>query len=139
MNKRTSLIASIVFFALAALALVGIVTEANATPMKVVGTATIPSKIILSGILPLDDGTFTAFTFKSYSEQVLYIVERIEAKTIKGSGAMPAGYIMDASGFKHDCPTHGLETMSDGLIFVTDDVADALGVEIKLFPAPHTE
>ena len=136
MKKRLSLILSIVCFTVAILAIGGMIQMANAAePLKIIGKATIPAGVVLGGMAQVATGTFTPFQFIALEEQELYITDRFE-KVLNEDGTVkiPAGYLMDGSGFKHACPAHGLETMDGGVIGVPDTQIATDKITIEMFP-----
>jgi hypothetical protein len=137
-RKRFSLIMAIVCFTIAAAAIGGFVSEAYAQEpgQTVVGKATIPAGTTLAGFAQVAPGSYTEFEFKSFREQVVYIIKRTDAvyesdgTTVK----VPSGYILDATGFKHFCSHHGEEVMDGGMIGVPDKQVEADNITIAIFP-----
>ena len=87
-----------------------------AKSQKVYGKLTIKKGTELGGMAVVAQGVMTPFQFIAFKDQTLYITQILEPVEGKHSG----GYLLDASGFSHDCPAHGEETI-DGVIGVPHD------------------
>lgn len=135
MNKKFSLKLAIVSLTIAALALAGLVYEVNSTyaaegtATAVIGKATITKGTEIGGLVTLGPGEVTGFIFTAFEDQELYIIEKIEPK----AGVHNGGYILDASGFAHDCPHHGKEVIEDATIGLPIEMVNDGTVVIILF------
>jgi len=133
MRKRLSLIMAIVCFTIAALTIGGMIQMANAAePTKIIGKATIKAGTTLGGAINLGNG-WSAFQFVAFEDQDVYITLRVEAITAADGTPIPSGYLLDASGFKHSCPAHGLESMDGGIIGLPDSQIADFKIKIELF------
>lgn len=130
MNFRTKAMSFIV--ALCILSFAGGFCIANAgEATKVIGKANIKKGTELGGMVILGQGVSTGFVFVAFEDTTLYLTEKVDPIEGEHSG----GYLADASGFPHHCPTHGKEVMGAGVIGLPNDQINSenSGIEIILF------
>jgi hypothetical protein len=134
MNKKLSLKLAIVSFTIAALALAGLIMEINsayaAEATAIIGKANIKAGTEFGGITMISKTKGTPFTFTALEDQTLYVIKKLGPK----AGMHNGGYILDATGFKHSCPAHGLEVINEtARIGLPIEMVDDGTVEIILF------
>lgn len=97
----------------------------------VIGKANIKAGTQIGGMAEVADGQYTSFIFIAFEDTVVYITEKVDPV----EGVHPGGYLADAAGFPHACPTHGKEIMTGGMlgIPVSQLEAEPGKIEIILF------
>jgi len=127
MNFRTKLTSAVVV--LCVLSFVASVCVFAAEGTKVLGKATITKGTTLPGMSMINDTQGLGFTFVAFEDQELYIIDKVAADP----GIHKGGYILQADGFQHACPTHGLETINMGKIVLPIELVEDGTITIILY------
>lgn len=131
MTFRTKLMSTIV--ALCVLSFIGGICIANAQDQgtKIIGKAHIKKGTTLGGAIELAPGVMSEFLFTAFEDTTVYITEKVAPVPGTHSG----GYLAQADGFPHRCPTHGKEPMGKGMIGIPNDQikAEPDNIKIELF------
>jgi len=104
------------------------VNEGLTAEQKVIGKATIKAGTVLPGAISVMPGQMSTFTYISFKDQDMYIIDKIEPKDDN-----PGGYVIDITGFSHRCPAHGEEVIDNGMAGVMQPKIDDGSVIITLF------
>ncbi len=104
MQFKTKLMSGIVVLCILSFVAGFMVNKGFAASQSVIGKATITKGTKLDGVIGYPPN-ITTFNFIAFKDQTLYITEQVEPIPDKH----PGGYVLDGSGFSHDCPFHGEE------------------------------
>lgn len=104
MQFKTKLISAIIVLCVLSFVSGFAVNKGFAAGQTVIGKATITKGTLLNGVIG-NPPNITTFNFNAFKDQTLYIIEKVEPIPDKH----PGGYVLDGSGFSHDCPFHGEE------------------------------
>lgn len=104
MQFKTKLMSGIVVLCILSFVAGFVVNKGFAAGQTVIGKATITKGTLLNGVLG-NPPNITTFNFKAFKDQTLYIIKKVEPVPDKH----PGGYVLDGSGFFHDCSFHGEE------------------------------
>jgi hypothetical protein len=106
-----------------------VVVAAAQTSSTVLGKAEIKKGTRLGGVLLPGGNKAIPSTFIAYEDQVMYIIQILDAKPGKHNG----GYMLSGDGFIHSCPIHGKEIMGNARMALSNDAVNSGAVTVIMF------